>query len=165
LYAYGFRGGGCTVPQAATYDKRIKAIAMNSGVVNAYELFATMPVVKTTKEDMAAWTSFHRNIVRTINWRWGIDMDDPSGLVEANRGFEFDPEQITVPTLLIVGEGEYQSAEVQRQQKVILDNVQNSNKKLLITPINEGASNHCVMENRSLIGSVLFDWLDELGTD
>jgi hypothetical protein len=26
----------------------------------------------------------------------------------------------------------------------------------------EGATNHCVMENRSLVGQVLFDWLDEV---
>ncbi len=165
LFAYGISGGGCTVPQAATYDDRIKAVAMNSGVVNAYDLFAKMPVVHSTKEDMADWTSFHRNVVKTINWRWGVDMDNPSGLVEANRGFEFDPEKLTVPTLLIVGEGEYRSEEVQRQQKIIMDNVQNDNKKMVLTPINEGASNHCVMENRSLIGSVLFDWLDEIVAD
>jgi hypothetical protein len=32
---------------------------------------------------------------------------------------------------------------------------------MVVTPADEGASNHCVMENRSLIGQVLFDWLDE----
>src|SRR6056297_1200097 len=160
LFAYGMSGGGVTVPQAAMHDNRIKAIAMNSGVVNAYDLFATMPVVHQTKEDMVSWTSFHRNVVKSINWRWGVDRDNPSGLVEANRGFEFDPEKITIPTLLIVGEGEYRNTEVQRQQRKILENVQHSNKRLVITPTNEGASNHCVMENRSLIGSVLFDWLD-----
>jgi hypothetical protein len=32
---------------------------------------------------------------------------------------------------------------------------------MVVTPSDEGASNHCVMENRALIGQVLFDWLDE----
>jgi hypothetical protein len=43
-----------------------------------------------------------------------------------------------------------------------MDYLPNPVKELLITPSNEGASNHCVMENRSLIGQVLFDWLDEV---
>jgi hypothetical protein len=33
---------------------------------------------------------------------------------------------------------------------------------MVITPTTEGATNHCVMENRSLVGQVLFDWLDEV---
>jgi hypothetical protein len=33
---------------------------------------------------------------------------------------------------------------------------------MFITPSNEGATNHCVMENRSLVSQVLFDWLDDL---
>ncbi|NLD96657.1 MAG: alpha/beta hydrolase, partial [Synergistaceae bacterium] len=41
------------------------------------------------------------------------------------------------------------------------DNFPNPSKKMVVTPSDEGASNHCVMENRALIGQVLFDWLDE----
>ena len=33
---------------------------------------------------------------------------------------------------------------------------------MVVTPTNEGATNHCVMENSSLVGQVLFDWLDEV---
>ncbi|NCC26434.1 MAG: alpha/beta hydrolase, partial [Deltaproteobacteria bacterium] len=43
LAAYGFSGGGLFVPQAAMHDPRIKAVAMNSAVVDAHALFATMP--------------------------------------------------------------------------------------------------------------------------
>ncbi len=28
---------------------------------------------------------------------------------------------------------------------------------MVITPFDEGATNHCVMENRSIVGQVLFD--------
>ncbi len=162
LGAYGYSGGGGFVPQAAMHDRRIKAIAMSSGVVDAYPLFSAMPVVLASEQEIKAWTTFHSNIVKAICWRWGVPMDKPSGLAEANKGYTFDPAQITVPTLLIVGEGEYRSQEVQRQQQMILANLPNPNKKMVITPTNEGATNHCVMENRSLVGQVLFDWLDEL---
>ena len=162
LASYGYSGGGGFVPQAAMHDPRIAAIAMSSGVVDAYPLFSTMPVVLASQKEIDSWTTFHRNIVKAICWRWGVSMDKPSGLADANKGFTFDPTKINVPALLIVGEGEYKSAEVQRQQKVIMDGLPNPLKKMVITPSNEGATNHCVMENRSLVGQVLFDWLDDV---
>ena len=162
LAAYGISGGGGFVPQAAMHDPRIKAIAMSSAVVDAYPLFEAMPVTQATKDEINSWSSFHGNIVKVINWRWGVPMDEPSALVEANRGFSFDPAQVTVPALLIVGEGEYKSEETKRQQMLCMDKLPNPEKKLVITPSNEGASNHCIMENRSIVGQVLFDWLDEV---
>ena len=162
LASYGYSGGGGFVPQAAMHDKRIKAIAMSSAVTDAYPLFSTMPVVLATQKEIDAWTTFHRNIVKAICWRWGVSMDKPSELANANKGFTFDPAKVSVPALMIVGEGEYKSEEVKRQQKQCMDNFPNSRKKLVITPTNEGATNHCVMENRSLMSQVLFDWLDDV---
>jgi pimeloyl-ACP methyl ester carboxylesterase len=160
--SYGYSGGGGFVPQAAMFDSRIRAIAMSSAVVDAYPLFSTMPVVIADQKTIDSWSSFHGNIVKAICWRWGVPMDKPSGLAEANKGYTFDPARITVPALLIVGEGEFKSEEVKRQQQVCMDNFPNPLKKLVITPASEGANNHCVMENRSLMSQVLFDWLDEV---
>jgi len=161
--AYGFSGGGGFAPQTAQHDPRIRAVAMNSCVVDGYAMFAAMePVTTATPEKMKTWTSFHVNNVKSIANRWGVSMDNIPGLVDANKGFTFDPAQVTIPALVIVGEGEYQGKEVQRQQKLCLDGLPNPMKKMIITPLNEGASNHCVMENRSIIGQVLFDWLDEV---
>jgi hypothetical protein len=162
LAAYGYSGGGGFVPQAAMHDPRIRAIAMNSAVVDAYPLFSAMPVVTATKEEIASWTTFHGNIVKAICWRWGVAMGNPAGLAPANKGYTFDPAKVTVPALIIVGEGEYKSTEVQRQQKIAMDGFTNPKKKMVITPADEGATNHCVMENRSIIGQVLFDWLDDV---
>jgi pimeloyl-ACP methyl ester carboxylesterase len=162
LAVYGMSGGGGFVPQAAMHDARIKAIVMNACVVDARPLFATMPVVTATPKEIASWTSFHANTVKLVCWRWGVPMDKPAGLVAANEGFRFDPAKVTVPALIVVGEGEYKSQEVKRQQQLCLDNLPNPKKKLVVTPAGEGASNHCVMENRSLMSQVVFDWLDEL---
>jgi pimeloyl-ACP methyl ester carboxylesterase len=162
LAVYGYSGGGGFVPQAAMHDARIKAIAMNPCVVDGRSLFATMPVVKATQKEIASWSSFHGNTVKLICWRWGVPMDKPAGLVEANQGFRFDPAKVAVPALVIVGEGEYQSEEVKRQQQLCMDNLPNLRKKLVVTPAMEGAAHHCVMENRSLMSQVVFDWLDEV---
>ncbi len=75
----------------------------------------------------------------------------------ANEGVRLDPAKVAVPALVIVGEGEYKSEEVKRQQKICMDNLPNPRKKLVVTPAIEGAANHCVMENRSLVSQVLFD--------
>ena len=160
LAIYGYSGGGGFAPQAAMHDSRLKAVAMNSCVVDAKPLFAVMPVVSASREEMASWTTFHGNTVKLVDWRWGVPMDNPAGLVKANEGFTFDPAKVTVPALIIVGEGEYKSEEVKRQQQICMAGFTNPQKKLVITPEAEGASNHCIMENRSLNGQVLFDWLD-----
>jgi alpha-beta hydrolase superfamily lysophospholipase len=158
LAAYGISGGGLFVPQAAQRDPRIKAIAVSSAVVDAHALFSTMPAATATARDIAAWSSFHSGVVQSICWRYGVDK--PTELVAANKGNTFAPTKVSVPALIIVGEGEYRSQEVQRQQKIALDGFPNPAKKMVVAPANEGASNHCIMENRSLVGVVLFDWLD-----
>lgn len=162
LAAYGISGGGVFVPQAAMHDPRIKAIAMCSAVVDAYTLFSTMPAALATAEDIKGWTGFHHDVVRAICWRYGVDENSPSLLIDVNKGNTFDPEKIKVPALMIVGEGEYKSDEVQRQQKIALDGFENTLSKLVVTPSDEGGTNHCLMENRSMVAQVVFDWLDEV---
>jgi pimeloyl-ACP methyl ester carboxylesterase len=162
LAAYGISGGGLFVPQAAMHDRRIKAIAMSAAVVDGHALFATMPAALATEKEIDSWSTFHGDVVKSICWRYGVPMDKPLKLIDANKGNTFDPSKIAVPALIIVGEGEYKSKEVQQQQKIAMDNFANANKKLVVTPSNEGATNHCIFENRSLVGQVLFDWLDEI---
>lgn len=162
LAAYGLSGGGGFLPQAAQHDHRLRAIVMNPAVVDGRLLFASMPVTKATPQEMASWSSFHANTVKLVCWRWGLPMDQPAALVEANEGFSFDPAQVKVPALLLVSEGDYRSQELQRQQQLCLEQLPNPQKKLVVTPAGEGAANHGVLENRSLMAQVVFDWLDEV---
>jgi hypothetical protein len=160
LAAYGISGGGAFVPQAAEFDPRLKAVAMNAAVVDARSLFATMPAATDTARDKASWSAFHAGVVKAVCWRYGVPENEPAKLVDANKGEGFDPAKISVPALIIVGEGEYKSHEVKRQQKIAFDGFPNVAKKMVVTPADEGASNHCIMENRSVGAQVLFDWLD-----
>jgi hypothetical protein len=43
-----------------------------------------------------------------------------------------------------------------------MDGFSDTRSRLVVTPSDEGASNHCIMENRSIVGQVVFDWLDEI---
>jgi hypothetical protein len=121
-----------------------------------------MPVAATTPKKLETFSSFHRNVVKLVAYRWGVPMDNIPGLVAANKGFTFDPARVTCPMMLLVGAGEYADKEVQRQQKECMDKLPNLRKKLVVTTFNEGASSHCIGENRSLMGEILFNWLDEV---
>lgn len=162
LAAFGYSGGGLFVPQAAMQDSRLKAIVMSAAVVDAERLFATMPAATDTAEDRKAWTSFHANVVESICWRYGVNPEKPSELIQANAGNTFDPARISVPALIVLGEGEYKSNEARRQVDAAIKGFPNPKSRLVVTPSDEGASNHCLMENRRLVGVVVFDWLDEI---
>jgi pimeloyl-ACP methyl ester carboxylesterase len=158
---YGISGGGGFAPQAAMNDPRIKAVAVTAAVVDAERLFSTMPVATTTPDVLEGFASFHRNDEKLVAFRWGVEMDNIPGLVAANKGFTFDPAKVTVPTLLLVGAGEYADKEVQRQQQECMAKLPNPKSRLIVTGFEDGASSHCLGENRSLMGEMLFDWLDD----
>lgn len=161
LAVYGISSGGGFVPQLAAHDHRISAIVMNNCVVDAGAGVAKMAVATATPAVVAGWSSFAQIANRSIAWRFGGDMNDLPGLVAANRNFRFDPAAVTSPALVLVAGGEMKSPEIQRQNRICLDGLANSRKSLVVTPAAEGAANHVVMENRSLMAQEVFDWLDE----
>lgn len=159
---YGISGGGYFVPRSAIYDKRIKAIAVSSAVVEQEKVFANMPIAKATKEVVESWPSFKRGVVQAIAWRWGVAPDNIMGLVPVNKDFNYDPKGVTCPAMILIGEGEYSNKSIQKEQKLFYDNISTDKKKFVLTPANEGASSHCIGENRSLMAQEVFDWFDSL---
>lgn len=133
---------------------------MSHCVVDGHAEVAQMPVA--TPDVVKSWSSFKRGTYQAIAWRYGLKIDDLSGLLKANEGFCFDPGKVTVPSLILVAAGEYGSQEIQRQTKLCMEGLPNPKKRLVITPAEEGASSHCILENRSLMSQELFDWLDEV---
>jgi hypothetical protein len=162
LAVYGYSSGGSFAPQAAVRDGRIRALAMNNCVVDARAGVAMMAVATATPDVVRTWSSFKRGVNQGIAWRFGVNMDNLPGLVEANRHFRFDPSLIAVPSLILVAAGEYGSPEIRRQTKLCIDGLRHPQKRLVVTTAAEGASGHCMMENRSLMSQELFDWLDKV---
>ena len=161
LAVYGISSGGGFVPMAAEHDGRITAIIMNNCVVDAGKGVAKMAVATATPEVVKGWSSFRRVSNQLIAWRFDVDMNNLPGLVAANRGLQFDPAKVAMPALILVAAGEYQSPEIERQNRRCLEDLASARKTMVVTPAAEGAANHCVMENRSLMSQVVFDWLDE----
>jgi hypothetical protein len=162
LVLYGISSGGGFAPQAAMGEGRIAALVMNNCVVNAEPGVAKMAVATATPGVTAAWSSFKRQTNQGIAWRFGVPIDNLPGLVAANKGFAFTPEKVTAPSLVIVANGESRNEEITRQTTLCMDGLPNPAKRLVVTPAEEGASNHCVMENRSLMSQEVFDWLHDV---
>jgi hypothetical protein len=38
----------------------------------------------------------------------------------------------------------------------------NPEKQMIISPEKEGATSHCIFENRSVMSQIVFDWLDKI---
>lgn len=95
-------------------------------------------------------------------WRFGLDPGNLNGLVKANEGFSFDPPRVSAPTFILVSSGEYGSPEIARQTGLCISTLGSAEKRLVVTPAEERAVNHCVMENRSLMSQEVFDWLDSV---
>lgn len=159
---YGISGGGYYVPRAATKEKRIKAIAVNSAIIDQEKVFANMPIAKATPEVLKTWPAFKRQTAGVIAWRAGLDLSNVIGLVAANKGFIYDPKDVTCPALILIGEGEYSSDTIKEEQKKFYDNISSPEKRFIVTPANQGASSHCIGENRSVMSQVVFDWFDEV---
>jgi len=162
LAAFGISNGGYFVPRAAMFDKRIKAVVVSAAVVDNYRMFKQMPFAIDTQEQIDKWPPFKHNIISVVTWRWGLDPSDVKGQVGKNVKFQWDPKKVDCPFLDLIGEGEYVNEETKRQQKECMDGLPNANRKFVVTPLNEGASEHCINMNRSLMSQVVFDWLDEI---
>jgi alpha-beta hydrolase superfamily lysophospholipase len=165
LAAYGISAGGYIVPRSATRERRIKACVANSMIFNMYNIFRFSPIpkVRGLVRLLANWRMpFQVRMIELIAWRWGLDGSDFRELVEKNREVLFDPGEITCPTLILIGEGEYQNDEIRRQQQHALQVLPDPRKKIIVGPMNEGAAHHCMGENLGLLSAFVFDWLDEV---
>ncbi|HMB22896.1 MAG: alpha/beta hydrolase family protein [Chloroflexota bacterium] len=165
LAAYGISAGGYFVPRAATHDSRIKACIANSMIFDFYDLWKKSNIerAKGLFKQYAAWKApFQMRMGQLMAWRWGVDMDRLYELAEKNRGFVFDPACIPCPTLILIGEGEYQNLQIRDQQERAMAAVPHLLKKFIVGPLDEGIGHHCMGENVGLMSAFVFDWLDDI---
>lgn len=166
LALYGISAGGYFVPRAAVYDKRIKACIANSMLYKFFEIWNNSSIPKFKSKVFlkiaARKAPFALRMVQLVAWRLGLDPEHLYQMIEKVRDYSFDPALIECPTLILVGEGEYQNPWSREQQDNGLAAVSNPRKKLIVGPFNEGSASHCFGENVGLMSSFVFDWLDEV---
>ncbi len=172
LAAYGISAGGYLVPRAATVEKRIRACIASSAILNFHEVWtrntslprlaqlegsALMGLIE--KLPVRKVDAISR-LVSTYTWRWGVET--VSDLLEVSKSMVFEPKELTCPTLVLIGAQEYEKFEASREwAHRCVEETQTSRKELIVTPRDEGADTHAIGTNLSLMGQVVFDWLDE----
>ena len=67
-----------------------------------------------------------------------------------------EPAAITCPTLILIGEAEYELEYSRYCQDYSLEKITNPQKQLIVTPEAEGAEGHALGTNLALMSQLLF---------
>ena len=97
---YGISGGGYYVPRAASFDKRIKAIIMNSAVVDGSGVFRAMDFAKNP-DGIKDWEPFKLITFGVTAWRYGLlrkQQEELGQIPSANSHTEQEPLDKTKST-------------------------------------------------------------------
>ncbi|MGD0854608.1 MAG: alpha/beta fold hydrolase [Dehalococcoidia bacterium] len=165
---YGLSFGGYLAPKAATLEKRIKALAVCSTLMDASRLWPDgygkldrSLAFKMLRVFLGRRFQSMMGVLHTYYWRWGVR--DSAGLVRECGLCKFDPSLITCPFLNLVAQQEYDMfPAAQEWAKACLEKISNPENKLVIAPTNEGADSHGIGTNLSLMAQIVFDWFDEV---
>ena len=171
LAIYGVSGGGYFTAQAVEKDLRIHAWIASTPIYDVAEVFRkefgsslkTPSWLMNTILKLAGNLNESANLnLKKYSWQFGTS-DFKSAIDEVfDRAKIVDYQKIQCPCLFIMGEGE--SAELQRQTKVIYEALRfkNPQTKIQVFEAESGADAHCQVNNLRLAYNVVFDWLDTL---
>jgi alpha-beta hydrolase superfamily lysophospholipase len=172
LAAFGISAGGYLIPRAATVDRRIRACVASSAILDFYEVWTrntslaklarleSTPVMRLLERLPSRRVAAVSRLISTYMWRWGVD--SITDLLEASKAMTFDPARLSCPTLVLIGQQEYEKFEASREwAHRCIDEASTDHKELIVTPTDEGAATHAIGTNLSLMSQLVFDWLDE----
>lgn len=171
LAIYGVSGGGYFTAQAVEKDPRIHAWIASTPIYDVAEVFRkefgsslkAPSWLMNTILKLAGNLNESANLnLKKYSWQFGTS-DFKSAIDEVfDRAKIVDYQKIQCPCLFIMGEGE--SAELQRQTKVIYEALRfkNPQTKIQVFEAESGADAHCQVNNLRLAHNVVFDWLDTL---
>ncbi|MCC5929396.1 MAG: alpha/beta hydrolase [Cyclobacteriaceae bacterium] len=172
LALWGGSLGGYNVPRVAVHDNRIKAVIANSIILNLHEYFVQVKEVETLAKyentfwfSMVAklfgsWLAGLYNVMDTWKWKWGVNT--LAEWLEVCKEYVFDPSEIDVPILMLVGEDELAFPNSKCFHEDAMAKIKHPQKKLVVGSASLGAGGKNMLPNFSLIRETTFDWLDEL---
>lgn len=176
LAAFGISAGGYLIPRAATVEKRIKACVASSAILDFHDVWTrntplaklarleNTPVMRLLERLPSRRAMAMSRLLATYMWRWGAN--SITGLLEVSKPMTFDPTELSCPTLVLIGQQEYDKFEASREwAHRCIDEATTDHKQLIVTPTDEGAATHAIGTNLSLMSQVVFDWLDEIFDD
>ena len=164
--AYGVSLGGYLVLRAAAHDRRLKACAVSTPILDVHQLFRdAMPRILRAAPDVLFTTVMkagrffspaqHVAFEKFFQWQVGA-----RGIPEAMEGFRewtVDAEDIACPVLCMVGTGE---GETFKKQTSLCYDALRSAKALRVFTRQEGADAHCQAVNLRLAHEEVFAFFD-----
>jgi pimeloyl-ACP methyl ester carboxylesterase len=172
LALYGISLGGYFATRGAEHDARIKAVVLNSPIVDlrAYMLgfvggeagAAKLPPLKVSEVDSVPDDEMHptqKLLFKAACRRFGVD--SLAGWFERLRAFNAVDllGRIKCPSLAMVGAGE--GGEAMAQLETFAARVSGPVTRRVFE-VREGADMHCQVGNLALSNAVLYDWLEEV---
>jgi alpha-beta hydrolase superfamily lysophospholipase len=170
LAFYGISFGGYFATRAGEHDPRIKALILNSPIVDVFAYMAAFvgpmaqdpPPLTLANIDSVADAELPRVVKLSFKAacrRFGVDSF--AGWMQRLKDFnaERDLGAIRCPSLAMVGTGE--GGEPLAQLERYAAKVTGPATKRIFTS-EEGADMHCQLGNLPLSCAVLYDWLDEV---
>lgn len=146
--------GGYYAPRAAAFEKRFKACVCWGAIWNFAEHF------EKVREDGRIAGSIP-DMVKHAMWVFGQDTVDGAFEVSRRLNSEGFADKITCPLLILHGENDRQVS-VNAAYKLHDAAVNAQSRKLKIFKISEGGAEHCQINNRTLAGDVMGDWIAEV---
>lgn len=172
LAMFGPSFGGYAVARAAVHDRRIRAIILNSVILDLHEYlvqakelkllarFERVPGFALFTRLTGSWLAGLFNMMDIWKWKWNVST--MAEWLEVCREYTVDPSGITCPTLLLVGEDEYAYPASHRFQHEALAKIRNPRKRLIIGRTELGAGGKNLLPNLTAIRHHTYDWLDEV---
>jgi len=171
LALYGVSMGGYFAASGAISEKRIKALIVNSPVIDLHEylLAGGLSQLENMPEDLRL-EDFDSIPDEEMNPKYKISLwnmctrfgvSSVLSLLEHLKLFTIVQhlQEISMPTLAMVGEGE--GGIPLTQAKYFVNHISGP-VALHVFDKQSGADSHCQMNNAPLSNAVLYDWLDEL---
>lgn len=171
LALYGISLGGYFATRAACFEPRIRALAVNSPIVDlrAYQLgFFPPDMAENPPELRLEWMAeiprselpeHIRILLKMAFFRFGVQSihEWVARLEQFRTGEHLG--NLRVPCLSMVGEAE--GGEPMRQARYFAEHVAGPVTERVFR-VEEGADAHCQMTNLPLSAAVLYDWMDEI---
>jgi pimeloyl-ACP methyl ester carboxylesterase len=165
--AYGLSLGGYIVLRSASYEKRIKACAVSTPLVDWHQtLLDAMPIVLRRAPRplfdtvMRLGNLFSRTqlIAYEKFFEWQVGAESFADAMDKFRPWKVDVERISCPVLCMLGKGEQQTF---KKQTYACYAALRSPKALRVFTEEEGADAHSQANNQRLAHQVVFDYFDE----
>ncbi len=175
----GFSGGGYVAPRVAIYEDRVKVLIANNPMIDYARVADALlgPLVRGIPSSLLSFVvnkKLEKKPLMKAYMEYGLytaGYQDYS-LVEWLKSNEAQQEwakfnivdkldQITVPTLSLVGSGE--GEEMIKQTKEFHSKISSGIKEMkMFTLEKDGSHDHCMLDNHSRMHQEIFTWLNSV---